>query len=74
VPADRDKPLDIALFGPLKRAYGKQVEKIMRTSLIRVSKKDFFPAFKNAFFAVFGEKNVQSGFRNAGLVFIIPNK
>jgi hypothetical protein len=50
--------LDIALFGPLKRAYGKQVEKVMRISLTRVSKEDFFPAFKNAFFAFFNEKNV----------------
>jgi hypothetical protein len=52
------QPLDIVLFGLLKRAYGKQVEKMMRTSLTRVSKEDFFPAFKDAFFAVFGEKNV----------------
>jgi hypothetical protein len=60
--------LDIALFEPLKRAYSKQVEKMTRTSLTRVSKEDFFPAFKNAFFAVFGETNVQSGFQKAGLV------
>jgi hypothetical protein len=60
--------LDIALFGPLKRAYGKQVEKMMRTSLTRVSKENFFTAFKNAFFAVLARKNVQSGFRSAGFV------
>jgi hypothetical protein len=60
--------LDIALFGPLKRAYGKQIENMMRTSLTRVSKENFIPAFKNAFFQVFGQKNIRSGFRGAGLV------
>jgi hypothetical protein len=62
------QPLNIALFGPLKRAYGKQIENIMRTSLTRVSKENFIPAFKNAFFQVFGQKNIRSGFRKAGLV------
>jgi hypothetical protein len=51
------QPLDIALFGPLKRAYGKQVENMMRTSLTRVFKENFIPAFKNAFFQVFGQKS-----------------
>jgi hypothetical protein len=60
--------LDIALFGPLKRVYGKQVENMMRTSLTRVFKEDFIPAFKDAFFQVFGQKNIRSGFRGAGLV------
>jgi hypothetical protein len=50
--------LDIALFGPLKRSYGRMVEKLMRISLIRIFKKGFFPAFKNAFFEVFGQANV----------------
>jgi hypothetical protein len=62
------QPLDIALFKPLKRAYGKQVENMMRTSLTRVSKENFIPAFKNAFFQVFGQKNIRSEFRGAGLV------
>jgi hypothetical protein len=39
----------------------------MRTLLTRISKEDFFPAFKDAFFEVFGKTNVQSGFRGAGL-------
>jgi hypothetical protein len=62
------QPLDIALFKPLKRAYGKQVENMMRILLTRVSKEDFIPAFKNAFFQVFGQKNIRSGFRGAELV------
>jgi hypothetical protein len=66
------QPLDVALFGLLKRSYGRMVEKLMRVSLIRISKEDFFPAFKDAFFEVFGQANVQSGFRGAGLVSCNP--
>jgi hypothetical protein len=62
------QPLNIVLFGPLKRAYGKQVENMMRTSLTRVSKEDFIPAFKNAFFQIFGQKNIRLGFRGARFV------
>jgi hypothetical protein len=68
------QPLDIALFGPLKRAYGKQVENMMRILLTRVSKEDFILAFKNAFFQVFGQKNIRSGFRGAGLVLYDPKQ
>jgi hypothetical protein len=52
------QPLDVALFGSLKRSYGRMVEKLMRISLTRISKEDFFPAFKDAFFEVFGQANV----------------
>jgi hypothetical protein len=62
------QPLDVALFGSLKRSYGRMVEKLMRISLTRISKEDFFPAFKDAFFEVFGQANVQSGFRGAGFL------
>jgi hypothetical protein len=62
------QPLNIALFGPLKRSYGRMVEKLMRISLTRISKENFFPAFKNAFFEVFSQANVQSGFRKASLI------
>jgi hypothetical protein len=64
--------LNIALFDPLKRSYGRMVEKLMRISLTRISKEDFFPAFKNAFFEVFGQANVQSSFRKTGLVSCNP--
>jgi hypothetical protein len=60
--------LDIALFNPLKRYYGRLVGELMRTLLTRISKKDFLPTFKNAFFQVFKQKNIQSGFRGAGLI------
>jgi hypothetical protein len=62
------QPLNTALFSLLKRYYGRLVGELMRTSLTRISKEDFLPTFKNAFFQVFKQRNIQSGFRDAGLV------
>jgi hypothetical protein len=62
------QPLNVACFGSLKRVYGKMMEKIMRRSLIYIAKENFLPLFKNKFFEVFIYKNIQAGFRGAGLV------
>ena len=62
------QPLDVGCFGPLKRAYGRQIEDLMRASTSHITKDDFFPAFFAAFQAAMTEKNVQGGFRGAGLV------
>jgi hypothetical protein len=62
------QPLDVGCFGPLKRAYGGQVEKRVRAGTTHISKEDFFPAFLAAFQATMTVSNVQAGFRGAGLV------
>jgi hypothetical protein len=62
------QPLNVACFGPLKRVYGKMVEKIMRRLLTHIAKKNFLLFFKNTFFKVFIHKNIQAGFRGAGFV------
>jgi hypothetical protein len=62
------QPLDVACFGPLKQVYGKMVEKMMRRLLTHIAKEDFLPFFKNTFVEVFIHKNIQSGFRGAGIV------
>jgi hypothetical protein len=62
------QPLDVGCFSPLKTAYGKQVENMMRVHITHITKDDFFPAFRAAFDAAMTEKNVQGGFRGAGLV------
>jgi hypothetical protein len=43
------QPLDIGCFGPLKQAYGRQIEKKMKAGTSHISKEDFFPAFLIAF-------------------------
>jgi hypothetical protein len=40
----------------------------MRRHITHITKDDFFPAFKQAFFASMGEENVRAGFRATGLV------
>jgi hypothetical protein len=62
------QPLDVGCFGPLKRAYGKEIEDLMRVHISHITKVEFFAAFKNAFMASFGEANVRGGFRGTGLV------
>ncbi|KZL85197.1 transposase [Colletotrichum incanum] len=62
------QPLNIRCFSPLKYSYGKEIKKIMRMQISHITKDDFFPAFKAAFFASIGENNVRAGFRQAGLV------
>lgn len=62
------QPLDIGCFGPLKQAYGRQIEKKMRAGISHITKEDFFPAFLTASQEVMTEKNIQGAFRGAGLV------
>jgi hypothetical protein len=59
---------DVACFSSLKQVHNKMVEKMMRRSLIYIAKEDFLPFFKNTFFEVFTHKNIQSGFKEAGIV------
>ncbi|KAF6517708.1 hypothetical protein HZS61_003269 [Fusarium oxysporum f. sp. conglutinans] len=62
------QPLDVGVFGPLKKAYGSQISFLTRASITHITKDDFFPAFKAAFELVFTEKNIKSSFQGAGLV------
>jgi hypothetical protein len=62
------QPLDVGCFSPLKRAYSRQIEVLMKSHVNHVTKLEFFIAFKTAFYSVFTEDNVKAGFRGAGLV------
>ncbi|OAQ60909.1 ankyrin repeat domain-containing protein [Pochonia chlamydosporia 170] len=67
------QPLDVGCFGPLKKAYGKEVEGLMRAQITHITKADFLPAFYAAFKASITEKNIQGAFRGAGLIPFDPN-
>ncbi|KAG6980848.1 hypothetical protein FocnCong_v007738 [Fusarium oxysporum f. sp. conglutinans] len=62
------QPLDVGCFGPLKKAYGREIEHLIRSSITHISKTEFFPAFYAAFQATVTEKNIKGGFKGAGLV------
>jgi hypothetical protein len=38
------QPLDVGCFGPLKKAYGRQIENTIRAHILHITKDDFFPA------------------------------
>jgi hypothetical protein len=68
------QPLDVGCFAPLKQAYGRQAEMLMRNRISHLTKTEFLPCFKAAYNAVFTPSNIQGGFRGAGLVPFDPER
>ncbi|EMT65575.1 hypothetical protein FOC4_g10001844 [Fusarium odoratissimum] len=68
------QPLDVGCFAVLKKAYGREIEHLIRCSITHISKTEFFPAFYAAFKATFTESNIRGGFRGAGLSPFDPEK
>lgn len=66
------QPLDVGCFGPLKKAYGREIEELMKARITHITKTDFLPAFFAAHQAAMTDKNIQGGFRGAGLVPLNP--
>ncbi|KAB2111081.1 hypothetical protein AG0111_0g1524 [Alternaria gaisen] len=67
------QPLDVGCFSPLKRAYSREVESLIRHHINHVTKLEFLPAFKAAFDRAFTPANIHSAFRGAGLVPLKPD-
>jgi hypothetical protein len=61
------QPLNVGCFGPLKKAYGREIERLIRRSITHVSKTEFFPAFHAAFQKTITVLNIKGGFRGARL-------
>jgi hypothetical protein len=66
------QPLDVGCFSPLKKAYGKQVEDLMRYHINHITKLEFLPAFKEAFYNTITSDNIRGAFRGAGLIPFSP--
>jgi hypothetical protein len=62
------QPLDVGCFSPLKRAYSREIESLIRDHINHVTKLEFLPALKAAYNRSFTPANIQSAFRGAGLV------
>jgi hypothetical protein len=67
------QPLDVGCFSPLKRAYSREVENLIRHHINHITKLEFLPAFKAAFDRSFTPANICSAFRGAGLVPLQPD-
>jgi hypothetical protein len=52
------QPLDVGCFGPLKTAYGHEIESFARNHINHITKLEFLPAFCAAFYKAFTEKNI----------------
>ncbi|KAJ0150407.1 Periostin [Fusarium oxysporum f. sp. albedinis] len=61
------QPLDVGCFEPLKKAYSREIDRLIRCSITHISKTEFFPAFHAAHRAAITESNIKGGFRGAGL-------
>jgi hypothetical protein len=61
------QPLDVGVFGPLKRAYGKLVERMMVAGNNHIDKQDFLSLYPTARERVFTQENIYGGFAGAGL-------
>ena len=61
------QPLDVALYSPLKHAYGNKINLFIRASINHITKPEFFIAFKTAHNKVFTKDNIISRFRGAGI-------
>ena len=67
------QPLDVGCFSPLKRAYSREIEALIRDHINHITKLEFLPAFKAAFTRSFTSANICSAFRGAGLVPLQPD-
>jgi len=61
------QPLDVGVFGPLKRAYGKLVEEMMVARNNHIDKQDLLSLYPTARERVFIRENIYGDFAGAGL-------
>lgn len=62
------QPLDVVCFSPLKHKYSERIRGLARNRVFHISKENFLPAFKDAFFDVFTEENCRKAFEATAIV------
>jgi hypothetical protein len=62
------QPLDVACFGPLKRFYGRLIEKRSRLGYHHIDKFDFLTAFPKARQEAFKFETIKNAFAASGIV------
>ena len=66
------QPLDVGVFGPLKRALAKQTDQRLRLDSGRISKDEWVEMYVKAHNTAFTTLNIKAGFRSTGLWPISP--
>lgn len=63
------QPLDVSVFGPLKKAWNKSIESFKLQYKIAMTRNNFFQVFDKAWIsAINSPNNVISGFKSTGLI------
>ena len=72
----RLQPLDIGLFSPLALYYSQAIDRLLSESqgLVRLTKRDFWPLFYEAWEKAFHAKNVRSAWEKAGIYPFNPKR
>jgi len=67
------QPLDVGCFSPLKRAYSREIEALIRHHINHITKLEFLPAFQAAVKRSFKSANIYSDFQGVGLAPLQPD-
>ena len=63
------QPLDVAVFGPMKKMWNVSIEEFKKKYMgLSMSKAHFFPVFQNCWSNSTSAANVKAGFKKCGLV------
>ena len=68
------QPLDVGVFGPLKTLMASAIEPLISTELHRILKAEWLSAYMEAHNDAFSTRNIQAGFRGAGIQPFNPSK
>jgi len=61
------QPLDVAVFGPLKRAISLQISRLLRSGITRIQKAEWLVRYIEAREHAITNANILAGWRGAGL-------
>ena len=61
------QPLDVAVFGPLKRALSLQISRLLRSGITRIQKAEWLERYIEARERAITRVNILAGWRGAGL-------
>jgi len=67
------QPLDVSVFAPLKRALGKETDKVARLDSSRIARVQWTEMYMRAHKTAFSTSNICSGWRAAGLYPLYPD-
>jgi hypothetical protein len=68
------QPLDVGIFGPVKKAMTSQLDRIVRTQIHKIQKHEFIESYYNARNISLTKHNIESAWRGAGLLPFCPSK